>query len=139
MVYRRKCNASSLFVLCAGLICSPGYLEASSLLDGMIFAGYNGEKGNKLDDREKEEFIFENGRFKSGSCGDYNFAAGKYITETVGNAIHFKAVTLSPTHGKIEWQGVVDGNKLDATFIWTKERWYWDIHREYWFSGVLKE
>jgi hypothetical protein len=30
------------------------------------------------------------------------------------------------------------GDSMEATFIWTKERWYWDVRREYWFKGDLK-
>ena len=109
--------------------------ETSHLLDGMAFVGLNGEKGRPLDPDEHEEMVFEDGRFRSLSCEPYNFGDSAYTATRVGDAIHFRAETGSPTHGRIAWQGVVEGDKARATFVWTKQRWYWDIHREYWFEG----
>lgn len=113
--------------------------EVSHLLDGMAFVGNNGEKGHELDPDEHEEIVFENGRFSSISCEPYKFSDSEYSTTVVGNTIHFKAETTSPSHGKIVWQGTVEGDTALVTFVWTKERWYWDTHREYWFKGKLKE
>ena len=117
----------------------PHAEEISHLLDGMAFVGNNGEKGRELDPDEHEEIMFENGRFRSVSCAPYNFGDNEYSTTVVGNAIHFEAVTMSPSHGKIVWRGSVEGDTALVTFVWTKERWYWDIHREYWFKGKLKK
>ena len=111
--------------------------EASNLLDGKRFVGLNGEKDKKLDPDEHEEIVFAEGRFVSTTCNRYNFADAPYSARQVGDSIHFEAVTHSPTHGKIAWQGVVTGDRAEMTFVWTKERWYWDIHREYWFAGSL--
>ena len=113
--------------------------EVSHLLDGMTFVGNNGEKGRELDPDEHEEITFQNGRFRSVSCESYKFSDSEYSTRVVGNAIHFEAVTTSPSHGKITWQGTVEGDTALITFVWTKERWYWDTRREYWFKGKLKE
>lgn len=112
----------------------PG--EQSHLLDGMAFAGNNGEKGMALDPAEDEEIVFENGRFRSVSCEPYNFDDSEYSATMVGDTVHFQAVTHSPTHGTIAWQGVVAGDTAEMTFLWTKERWYWDIRKEYWFRGT---
>ncbi|SFF83013.1 hypothetical protein [Neptunomonas qingdaonensis] len=113
--------------------------ETSGILDGMTFVGNNGEKGRELDPEEYEEIVFHNGLFRSVSCDPYNFSSSEYSTTVVDNTIHFEAVTESPTHGKIAWQGIVDGDTAEVIFIWTKERWYWDIRKEYWFRGTLKE
>ncbi|WP_372600366.1 hypothetical protein [Amphritea sp.] len=112
--------------------------ELSGPLDGMSFSGYNGEKGRQLDPDEQEEIIFRNGLFHSVSCDPYNFGSSVYSATVEGGAIRFEAVTESPTHGKITWQGVVEGPSIKATFVWTKERWFWDIRKEYWFMGTLK-
>lgn len=109
--------------------------KTSDLLDGKTFVGNNGEKGRELDPDEEEIIVFQNGQFTSVSCEPYNFGSSEYSATVVGNTIHFEAVTESPTHGKIAWQGDV----AEVTFVWTKERWYWDIHREYWFRGTLKK
>jgi hypothetical protein len=125
--------------LCWSLV-SPAFAEGgSNLLDGKSFVGKNGEKGQKLAEYEDEEIIFQNGIFTSISCEPYNFGSSPYNTKTVGDKIHFDAVTESPTHGNITWQGVVDNDQVEVTFVWTKERWYWDIRREYWFRGTLKK
>ena len=113
-------------------------LEASHLLDGKMFTGFNGEKDQELDPDEAEEIVFDNGRFVSTTCNKYNFSDVAYSASKIGDSIHFQAVTLSPTYGKITWQGVVHGDQADVTFVWTKERWYWNTHREYWFKGFLK-
>lgn len=113
--------------------------ELSNLLDGKSFVGNNGEKGRPLDPNEVDEIVFENGLFRSLGCEPYNFDSREYSAQKVGDTIHFEAVTVSPTHGKISWKGVVDGEQANATFVWTKERWYWDTRREYWFQGTLKK
>lgn len=111
--------------------------EPSHLLDGKTFVGTNGEIGWTLASDEDETIVFENGLFTSVSCVPYNFGSSEYSTTVDGDRIHFEAVTTSPTHGQIAWKGVVDGNTAEATFVWTKERWYWDTRREYWFRGTL--
>ena len=113
--------------------------ENSNLLDGKSFVGKNGEVGQKLAEYEDEEIIFQDGMFTSVSCEPYNFGSSPYNVKVVGDKIHFDAVTESPTHGKISWQGIIDGEDVDVTFVWTKERWYWDTRREYWFQGKLKK
>jgi len=115
------------------------WAEAGShLLDGKAFVGKNGEVGKPLAEYEDEEIVFSDGQFTSVSCEPYNFGRSPYQAEVVDGKIHFSAVTVSPTHGQIAWQGIVDGDRADVTFVWTKERWYWDIRREYWFQGRLK-
>ena len=113
--------------------------ERTHLLDGLVFSGFNGEKGSPLDPNEKEEIVFANGRFHSISCEPYNFGDADYTATVVGDAIHFQAVTHSPTHGTIAWNGVVTGDTAQMTFLWTKERWFWDTRREYWFSGSRRK
>jgi len=113
--------------------------ENPQLLDGKSFIGKNGEKGQTLAEYEDEEIVFENGLFTSVSCEPYHFGSSPYSARLIDGKIHFSAVTESPSHGKIAWQGVIDGDQAEVTFVWTKERWYWDIRREYWFKGLLKK
>ncbi len=113
--------------------------ESSHLLDGKSFVGKNGEKGRVLAEYEKEDIVFQNGMFTSVSCAPYNFSSSPYQARVVADKVFFEAVTESPTHGKIAWQGVIQNDQADVTFVWTKERWYWDIRREYWFRGRLKK
>jgi hypothetical protein len=119
---------------------SPAWAgEGADLLDGKSFAGKNGEVGQKLAEYEDEEIIFQDGMFTSISCEPYNFNTSPYNAKIVGDKINFDVVTESPTHGKISWRGVVEGDQVEVVFVWTKERWYWDIRREYWFRGKLKK
>ena len=108
-------------------------IVSSHILDGKTYFGQNGSKGK--DANQNDEFIFENGMFRSTSCDKYKFAKGPYETNVVDGIISFKAITVSPTHGQIAWEGKVDGDSIDGTFVWTKERWYWDIRKEYWLKG----
>ncbi|MBM7456014.1 hypothetical protein HNR62_001894 [Oceanisphaera litoralis] len=108
------------------------------LLDGMAFVGLNGEAGKSLDPDEHEEITFHNGLFTSVSCEPYHFESAEYSAKVVDDAIHFTAVTESPTHGTISWQGVVKGDTAEVSFVWTKERWYWNTRREYWFRGTRR-
>jgi hypothetical protein len=121
----------SIFIL---FIASTNMAEAQGLLDGKSYSGQNGEQG-KGPDRE-DILYFKDGMFISESCHKYNFKSGKYKAWQEGPKTHFKAVTVSPSHGQLAWQGTLIDGKMSATFIWTKERWYWDIHREYWFEGI---
>ena len=45
----------------------------------------------------------------------------------VGQQINFSAVSTNPTHGKITWQGRVEGKQAEMTLGWAKERWYWNM------------
>lgn len=137
----RQRSALIVAVLCWCLVAplSAWADGGAHLLDGKSFVGKNGEEGKSLAEYEDEEIVFADGMFTSVSCEPYNFGSGAYQAETVGDTIHFTAVTQSPTHGKITWTGVIDGDDANVTFVWTKERWYWDIRREYWFNGKLKQ
>lgn len=128
-----------LAVCLVGLVSPISGAELSHLLDGKTFVGKNGEKGQPLDPNQDEELVFQDGRFTSVSCFPYNFGSSEYSAQVVGDSIHFEAVTMSPSHGKIAWKGIVKDGTAEATFVWTKERWYWNTHREYWFQGVRKE
>ena len=109
----------------------------SHLLDGKEFIGPTGEKGKKV--HHEDVLRFNDGKFTSSECFQYGFKGGTYTTTIEGETIHFQAVTISPTHGKMEWKGTLKGDTLDVTYSWTKERWFWTTYREYWFKGTLKK
>lgn len=129
--------AVAIFCFCLFNLSWAG--EGAVLLDGMSFVGKNGEVGKKLAEYEDEEIVFEDGMFTSVSCEPYNFGSSPYNAKTIDGKIHFDAITESPTHGKISWTGIIDKDEAEVKFVWTKERWYWDIRREYWFKGKLKK
>jgi hypothetical protein len=127
----------SLLILSLMLILNTGSgLASEGLLDGKVFTGPTGKMGK--DATETEELRFENGKLYSVGCAEWGFGNGAYSTEVEGNNIRFKAVTTSPKNGKIAWSGTVNGDTIDATYVWTKKSWYGERKQEKWFKGNAK-
>ena len=116
---------------------SPSTVPALRSLDGKTFVAQSGEKGKQAS--SKDTIVFQDGRFLSEGCSPYGFKDGPYQATVDGAAIRFHAETHSPTHGTMVWDGIVKDNAIEATSIWTRERWYWKIKREYWYRGQLKK
>jgi hypothetical protein len=110
---------------------------ASHILDGKTFIGPTGEKGKKV--HHEDVLRFSDGKFTSSECFQYGFKGGPYFTTIEGDTIFFQAETISPTHGKMVWQGRLKNDTLEVDYTWTKERWFWTTFREYWFKGTLKK
>ena len=119
-----------------GATASPSIAPAVNLLDGKSFVTQSGEKGKAAS--KKDTFVFRDGRFLSESCTPYGFGDAPYQATVEGAAVRFHAETHSPTHGTMVWDGTVKDNTIEATSIWTRERWYWKIKKEYWFRGQMK-
>jgi len=111
--------------------------NSSNLLDGKTFVAQSGEKRKPASN--KDTFVFRDGRFLSVGCNPWGFGDAPYRATDDGTAIRFHAETHSPTHGTMVWDGIVKGDAIEATNLWTRERWYWKIKREYWYRGQLKE
>ena len=116
-----------------------GQVQAStSLLDGKTFVGPTGEKGKEAE--AEDELRFENGMLVSVGCADWGFGASSYQTKVAGDTINFSSEMTSAKHGKIVWNGTVKGDTINATYVWTKKRWYWkDAHQEKWLKGTVKK
>jgi len=108
---------------------------AANILDGKKFKGQTGEVGKKT--HHEDLLVFDGGHFTSTECYQFGFKSGPYTATVEQDAIRFKAVTHSPTHGKMEWEGTVRGDTLEVSYSWTKERWLWTTFRKYWFKGTL--
>lgn len=102
-------------------------------LDGMQFKGRTGEKGK--DGHHDDTISFRGGVFRSLDCEAWGFGPASYTVFQYGDAYHFRAVLKSPDRGRLEWTGTVTGDSAEATFRWVHERWYWNIDRQYWFTG----
>ncbi len=111
--------------------------NSSNLLDGKTFVTQSGEKGKQASN--KDTFVFRDGRFLSEGCNPWGFGDAPYRATDDGAAIRFHAETRSPTHGTMVWDGIVRGDAIEATNLWTRDRWYWKIKREYWYRGQLKK
>lgn len=110
---------------------------ASRFLDGKSFKGPTGEKGKKT--HHEDVLVFKDGKFTSTMCFEYGFTGGPYTAWVEGDLIHFQAETVSPTHGKMNWKGRLQGDNMTVDYSWTKERWLWTTYREYWFKGTLQK
>ena len=129
-------------LLAMGSFVGSGVAESvdsqSGLLDGKVFIGHVGPKGKEANG--EDELVFQGGLLLSTSCIKYGFETAPYTASRQAERILFEAVILSPKHGRIEWRGHVTGDRAEAVYIWTKDRWYWfDAYEESWFRGRLKK
>jgi hypothetical protein len=120
-----------------GSTASPSAVPTVSLLDGKTFVAQSGEKGKQASN--KDTIVFRDGRFLSEGCSPFGFKDAPYQATVDGAAIRFHTETHSPTHGTMVWDGTVKDNVIEATSVWTRERWYWKIKKEYWYRGQMKE
>jgi hypothetical protein len=116
---------------------NAGIGERSHLLDGKTFLAKTGEKGKST--HHDDTIIFRDGRFTSEACIQYGFEEKEFTAAVDGEVIRFRALTVSPKLGTMEWEGTVRGDVLEARSTWTRDRWYWKIKREYWYQGGLKK
>lgn len=105
-------------------------------LDGKIFKGEIGEIGG--DAFSDDTWVFEDGLFASMECQKCGFPKGAYKVTQEGDAIHFRTETTCPvTDAALVYTGVVKDGRIEGTYTWTKERWYWTIEKDFWFEGEL--
>ena len=88
-------------------------------LDGRTFDGIVLECGKTAGDADS--LIFKNGRFRSTACDRYEYGDGPYTTVAAGETVSFSAETESPKYGKLRWQGVVRGRRLDGTLTMVRD------------------
>ena len=91
---------------------APAAAQAASL-DGRRFDGVFIERGKTSGDADT--LTFQGGRFRSSACDRYGYSDAPYQASAAGDAVAFQAETVSPKYGKLNWRGVVRGDKLDAT------------------------
>jgi hypothetical protein len=110
--------------------------DAKPSLDGKTFAGESGEKG-KPAMAEKDTIRFAGGRFHSLACDAYGFGDGAYTATAAGDgSVRWTAETTSPKEGRIQWQGTVKGDRIEATYVWTKAG---QKPIEYWLKGAAQK
>ncbi len=93
----------------------PPSLAQAGSLDGRSFHGVFLERGKTSGDADT--IIFKDGRFRSTACDRYGYTDATYKTVAAGDALRFEAETQSPKYGKLLWNGVIRGSKLDATVM----------------------
>ena len=107
------------WVMLALLLIGGVALADKLTLDGRSFAIVTGEKGKPP--TERETLIFQDGKFHSTGCDPYGFTEAVYrVKPAPRGGISFEADTTSAKEGKIHWQGTVQGESVQGTFVWTK-------------------
>ena len=126
-----------LLIFSIVLLFNTGFgLASEGILDGRVFTGSTGKMGKNASGTD--DLKFENGKLYSADCTPWGFGWGTYSTKVEGNSITFEAVTTSPKNGKIVWSGTVNGDTIDATYVWSKKSWYGERKQEKWFKGNAK-
>lgn len=133
--HRRRTALLLTLLLWAPLIATSAEdaIALQALLDGRHFAGQTGAVGAAAD--HNDVLHFERGLFTSDTCREYGFAPAPFRVRRDGDDLLFHAITLSPDHGRMEWRGRISGRRAEASYSWDHQRWFWQIHREYWFRG----
>jgi hypothetical protein len=106
---------ASLLGLMAVAAVVPASVAHAGNLDGRSFQGVFLERGKTSGDADT--LIFKDGRFRSTACDKYGYSDAAYKTSADGDAVRFEAETQSAKYGKLVWNGVVRGGKLDATVM----------------------
>jgi len=75
---------------------------------------------------------FASGTFDSSLCRTHGFELSSYSTSAQGDALRFEATAKSPTHGRNEWRGTVQGDHIEGTVVSTDPQGLVDRCR---FSG----
>ena len=92
---------------------------ATNLLDGRRFDGVVLERGKTSGDADT--LIFERGRFRSTACDRYGYGDGAYSATVQGETVSFAVETESPKYGQLRWKGVVNGERLDGSFVMVRD------------------
>ena len=106
---------TSLLGLFAVAAVVPASVAHAGNLDGRSFQGVFLERGKTSGDADT--LIFKDGRFRSTACDKYGYSDAAYKATAEGDATRFEAETESKKYGKLLWNGVVRGGKLDATVM----------------------
>lgn len=142
---KRRALLLAMLLACSAPRSSPGQLSVlagdsgetarKSPLDGRWFGGDWGIIGK--DPHLADVIEFADGQFGSKCCVRLGFAPAPYEFEVLGDGVRFKAVTESPTHGSMVWEGTVRGDTVEARVHWRREMFLWTHSNQFWFKGRL--
>ncbi len=107
---------------------------AGALLDGKTFEIRLVEQDKS--EPQRDSLIFAEGTFDSTGCRQYGFARTPYTVERKGEAWHFAAEAKSEKEGTNRWKGIVSGNHIAGTLVWSKPG---QATINYTFTGEIKE
>lgn len=89
---------------------------------------------------EKDTLTFRDGLFHSELSSRRGHDKGGYTTAAHGNTIWFEATTVSPDEGEFMWRGVIEGNAINGSYLYTQKGWFLfgDTTKKRHFEGSLK-
>lgn len=111
--------ASASSVVATMDFAGPGTTSQAGPLDGRRFDGVVLERGATAGD--PDTLVFEAGRFRSTGCDRYGYGDGAYTATASGDGIAFCSQTESVRYGRLLWNGVVRGPRLDATLTMVRD------------------
>ena len=133
----KKCQLFLVTLSLAMLFSVTIVIAQEGLLDGKVFAGQAIEKHKRA--VKEDELRFLNGKIHSIAYGKRGFSKGVYTARAEEDKIFFEAKTVSPKQGKIEWQGIVNGDSIEVNYRWSKRGWLSNTEKNYSFNGKLKK
>ena len=110
---------SILGLAALAMAAAPPSLAQAGSPDGRSFHGVFLERGKTSGDADT--LVFKDGRFRSVACDRYGYSDAPYKIAAAGDALRFEAETESAKYGKLRWNGVIRGNKLDATAMMVRD------------------
>jgi len=90
----------------------------ASPLEGKTFIGEIAKKGDAKAD--PDTFAFREGKFHATGCDPYGFKPAPYKVEKSGDDWTFASECKSPKEGSMSWKGIVKGDAISGTVVWTK-------------------
>lgn len=75
------------------------------------------QKGEKSFD---DELAFKNGQVAMSACIKAGFAPSSYTLAPSGSAWSFETRQISKKQEKTDWRGLVSGDSIKGTMVWTK-------------------
>jgi len=89
---------------------------------------------------ENDILTFRDGLFQSSLGAGRGYDKGEYTTVTKGKSIWFEAKTVGPHEGELFWKGVIEGDAINGSYLYTKKGWFLfgDTTKKKNFKGSLK-
>ncbi len=138
-IRKRRALLVAMLLTCGASSSSLGQQSAladdSGALDGTWFGGDWGIVGK--DPHLTDVIEFADGKFGSKCCARLGFEPAPYEFEVIGDGVRFRAITESPTHGSMVWEGTVRGGSVEARVQWRREMFLWTHSNRFWFKGRL--
>lgn len=110
---------------------------ASPAVEHLVFSGITGTVG--MDAHHDDQLVFTAGEFHSRECEKLGFGKSRVEIARADDGIRFSAVNVSEEYGTLTWNGSIRDGVIEARYVWKKERLFWTIEREYWFSGEVHD